>query len=90
MLIFYAAACKFWEKKVNEIFDLSSSMKKAQIKGARRVEEVNESINFINKKFDKMEVGRTEKERQIFELKNKLKTLNEKVETMERSLDCHV
>ena len=54
------------------------------------MEEVNESINFINKKFDKMEVDRTEKERQIFELKNKVKTLNEKVETMERSLDCHV
>ena len=53
------------------------------------MEEVNESINFINEKFEEMEADRKEKERQISELKNEVKYLNEKVETMDRSLDHH-
>ena len=77
------------EKKVNKIFELSSSTKEAQIKGARHMEEVNESIKFINEKFEEMEADREEKERQISELKNEVKYLNEKVETMDRSLDRH-
>ena len=36
-----------------------------------------------------MEAVRKEKERQILELKNEVKYLNEKVETMDRSLDRH-
>ena len=53
------------------------------------MEEVNESIKFINEKFEEMEADRKEKERQISELKNEVKYLNEKVETMDRSLDRH-
>ena len=55
----------------------------------RNIEEVNESIKFINEKFEEMEADRKEKERQILELKNEVKTLNEKVETVDWSLDCH-
>ena len=73
------------EKKVNKIFELSSSTKEAQIKSARHMEEVNESIKFINEKFEEMEADRKEKEKQISELKNEVKTLNEKVETMDSS-----
>ena len=51
------------------------------------MEKVNESIKFINEKFEEMEADRKEKERQISELKNEVKYLNEKVETMDRSLD---
>ena len=36
------------EPKVNEISELSSSNKDAQIEGARQLEEVSESIKFIN------------------------------------------
>ena len=64
-------------------------MKEAQIKGIGHMEEVNESIKFINEKFEEMETDRKEKERQISELKNEIKYLNEKVETIGRSLDCH-
>ena len=46
------------EKRVNEIFELSSSTKETQIKGARHMEEVNESIKFINEKFEEMEADR--------------------------------
>ena len=70
---------------VNESFELSSSTKETQIKGARNMEEVNESIKFINEKFEEMEADRKEKERQISDLKNEVKYLNEKVETMGRS-----
>ena len=51
-------------KKVNEIFELSSSTKEAQNKGARSMEEVNESIKFINEKFEEMKADRKEKEQQ--------------------------
>ena len=61
------------EKKVNKIFELSSSTKEAQIKGARHMEEVNESIKFINEKFEEMEADRKEKERQILDLKLEVK-----------------
>ena len=77
------------EKKVNEIFELSSSTKEAQIKGAKHMEEVNESMKFINEKSDEMEADRKEKLRQISDLKNEVKYLNEKGETMDRSLDRH-
>ena len=89
MVAFYIAACKIWKKKVNEIFELSPTTKEAQIKVARHMEEVNESIKFINEKFVEMEADREEKERQISELKNEVKYLNEKVERMDRSLDRH-
>ena len=49
------------------------------------MEKVNESIKFINEKFEEMEADRKEKERQISDLKNEVKYLNEKVETMGRS-----
>ena len=51
------------------------------------MEEVNESIKFINEKFEEMEADRKDKERQISELKNEVKYLNEKVEIVDRSLD---
>ena len=51
------------------------------------MEEVNESIKFINEKFEEMDADKKEKERQISELKNEVKSLSEKAETMDRSLD---
>ena len=51
------------------------------------MEEVNESIKFINEKFEEMEADRKDKERQISELKNEVKYLKEKVEIVDRSLD---
>ena len=53
------------------------------------MEEVSESIKFINEKFEDMEAIRKEKERQISELQKDKKTLNEKVEIMDRTLDLH-
>ena len=52
MLGFYTAAWKIWKK--NKIFELFSTMKETQIKGAGHLEELDESI----------------KEQQISKLKN--------------------
>ena len=62
-------------------------MKEAWIKVARHMEEVNISIKFISEKFEEMEKDRKEKKRQISELKNEIKILNEKIETLGRSFD---
>ena len=64
-------------------------MKEAQTKRARHMEKVDESIKFINEKFEGIEADRKENKRQISGLKSEVKHLNEKVETMDRSLDRH-
>ena len=62
------------ELKVNEIYELSSSTKDAQIKGTKQLEDVNESIKFINEKFEEYEADRKKKEKEIAELKEELKS----------------
>ena len=53
------------------------------------MEEVNKSTKSINEKFEEMKEDGMIKERQISELENEVKTLNEKLETMYKSLDRH-
>ena len=55
--IFYDCL-KNLESKVNEIYKFSSSTKDAQIKGARQLEDVSESIKFINEKCEEYEADR--------------------------------
>ena len=50
---------------------------------------MTESIKFINEKFEEMETDRKEEQSQISELQNEVKTLIEKAEQMDRSLDRH-
>ena len=66
------------ELKVNEIYELSSSTKDAQIKGAKQLEDVSESIKFINEKFEEYEADRKQKVKEIAELKEDLTALKEK------------
>ena len=56
------------EPKVNEIYKLSSSTKDAQMKDAKQLEDVSESIKFINEKFEEYEADRKQKEKEIQEL----------------------
>ena len=53
------------------------------------MEKVNNFINPINEKFEEMERDRKVNKGQVSELKNKIKPLIEKVETMDRSISCH-
>lgn len=48
-------------QNLNKISEISSSMKKAQIKGIRHMEEVNKSIKFINENFEEMESKKNDK-----------------------------
>ena len=78
---------KCLESKYNEICELSASTKGAQIKGARQLEEVSQSIKFLNEKFKEYEVGRKQKEKEITELKEDLVSLKEKFIEVGKTLD---
>ena len=75
------------ELKVNEIYELSSSTKDAQIKGAKQLEDVNESIKFINEKSEEYEADRKKKEKEIADLKEELTSLKEKFFQVGKTLD---
>ena len=64
--------------KSYEIYELSSSTKAAQTKGATQLEKVSEFITFNNEKFEEFEVDRKQKENEIAELKEDLAFLKEK------------
>ena len=66
------------ESKVNEIYEHSSFAKEAQIKGAKQLEDVSESMKFTNEKFKEYEAERKRKEKVIAELKEDLTSLKEK------------
>ena len=75
------------ELKVNEIYELSFSTKDAQIKGAKQLEDVSESIKFINEKFEEYEADLKQKEKEIAELKEDLTSLKEKFFQVDKTLD---
>ena len=75
------------ELKVNEIYELYFSTKDAQIKGAKQLEDVSESIKFINEKFEEYEADQKEKEKEIAELKEDLTSLKEKFFQVDKTLD---
>ena len=76
------------ELKVNEIYELSSSTKDAQIKDAKQMEDVSESIKFINEKFEEYEADQKQKEKEIAESKEDLTSLREKFFQVDKMLDC--
>ena len=75
------------ESNVNEIYELSFSIKDAQIKGAKQLEDTSESIKFINEKFQKYKADRKQKEKEIAELKEDLASLKEKFFQVDKTLD---
>ena len=75
------------EKKVNEIHLLSTTTNDAQIKGTQQLKEMNDTIKFINEKFEEFEADRREKEREIAELKGTINSLNVRRDKADRALD---
>ena len=61
------------DKKVNKIHLLSTTLNDAQIKGTQQLKEVNDTIKFINDKFEEFKAGRREKEWEIAELYKQFK-----------------
>ena len=72
--------------KSYEIYELSSSTKAAQTKGATQLEKVSEFITFNNEKFEEFEVDRKQKENEIAELKEDLAFLKEKFIEVDKNL----
>ena len=62
-------------------------MNDVQIKGIQQLKEVNDAIKFINEKFEQFEADRTEKEREIAELKSTINSLNVRLGKADRALD---
>ena len=75
------------EKKVNEIHLLSTTTNDAQIKGTQQLKEMNDTIKFINERFEEFEADRREKEREIAELKGTINSLNVRLDKADRALD---
>ena len=75
------------EKKANEIHLLSTTTNDAQIKGTQQLKEMNDTIKFINEKFEEFEADRREKEREIAELKGTINSLNVRLDKADRALD---
>ena len=75
------------EKKVNEIHLLSTTTNDAQIKGTQQLKEMNDTIKFINEKFEEFEADRREKEREIAELKGTINSLKVRLDKADRALD---
>ena len=75
------------EKKVNEIHLLSTTTNDAQIKGTQQLKEMNDTIKFINEKFEEFEADRRENEREIAELKGTINSLNVRLDKADRALD---
>ena len=77
------------ELKDNNIYKLSFSTKDAQIKGAKQLEDVSESIKFINEKFEEYEADLKQKEKGITEVKEEMTSLKEKLFQVHKTLDRH-
>ena len=77
------------EKKMNELFQTTSSAKDSQFKGELRLKDLNEAVNFISTKFDKYEKERKEREQLIEKLEENVSVMNKKVENLEKEIDKH-
>ena len=58
-----------------------------RIKAAKQLEDVSESIKFINEKYEEYEADRKQKEKEIAELKEDLTSLKEKFFQVDKTLD---
>ena len=76
------------EINVNKIYELSSTIKEAQIKSARQIEDVHKPNKFINEKFNEFEADRKEKGRRAVERKDDLKSLKEHLSKADKTVDC--
>ena len=77
------------EKKMNELFQITYSVKDSQIKGKLLLKGLNEAVNFISTKCDEYEKERKEKEQIIKNLEENIPVMNKKVENLEKEIDKH-
>ena len=75
------------ENKMNEMSQITSSVKNSPIKGELRLKDLNETINFIRTKFEEYEKERKEREQIIKNMEKKVSVTNKKVENLEKEMD---
>ena len=75
------------EEKMNELFQITSSVKDSQIKGELQLNDLNEAVNFISTKFDDSEKERKEREQIIKNLEENVSVMNKKVENLKKEID---
>ena len=69
------------EKKMNELFQITSSAKGSEMKGEPQLKDLNEAFNFISTKFDESEKERKQREQIINNLEENVFVMNKKVES---------
>mgnify|MGYP001796697292 CR=1 FL=1 len=75
------------ESQVKNIFCMINDTKDNQIKGEKRLQELQDSVDFISKKFDIYEKDRIENEKKIDDLEIKVSNLNDHVMQLQNQLD---
>ena len=67
--------------------DIAQTTQENQIKGTTQLTDLQESVNFINEKFQEYERDRREKEREIKELKENISTLSKRLDDLDSVID---
>ena len=71
------------EKEMNIFRDIAQTTQENQIKGTTQLTDLQESVNFINEKFQEYKQDRREKEREIKELKKNISTLSKRLDDLD-------
>ena len=75
------------EKEMKILGDIAQTTQENQIKGTTQLTDLQESVNFINEKFQEYEQDRREKEREIKELKENISTLSKRLDDLDSVID---
>ena len=75
------------EKKMEELCIATKNTKESRIKGELQLVGMNETINFISKKFDEFENDRHEKDKIIKNLTNKISEMTQRIDKLENLVD---
>ena len=76
------------EKQVAEIYQISNTTKTSQIKGEEQLNDVLQTVKFINAKFDEFEKDKKEKEEQIKNLESEVTKMKEEIIDLKMGINC--
>ena len=75
-----------FETRVTEIFGLGNTTNENQIKGARKLENLTDAVDFIKKKFEDYKAFRRQKDKVIKSLRGQFLALHNNLENLEVNL----
>ena len=71
------------EKEIKLFRDIAQTTQENQIVGTNQLTDLQESVNFINEKFQEYEQNRSEKELEIKELKENINTPSKRLDDLD-------